>query len=190
MQSFGPIFGDRVYICSNGRKHYLTEVERLRHYGLAWPDDIVKVPDSIVESYAIAGWVPNIFGPNFDIHVITQGSDMREFIGTSLSGFGLEVGAGASPFPLPLHCRVLFGDHITYDRLIRDLYPGQQSHQLVNPDIITDFSSLNGICDLSLDFIIGCHVIEHVFDPIGSIFNAYQKTKEWRETRISNSRQK
>jgi hypothetical protein len=177
VQSSGPIFGDKVYICVNGRKHYLPEVKRLVHYRLNWPEDIIKVPDPIVESFAIAGWVPNIFDPNLDVNSISRGSDMREFIGMDLSGFGLEVGAGASPFPVPLHCRVLFGDHITYEKLVDDLYPGQQGHQLVNPDIITNFSSLNGICDQSLDFIIACHVIEHVFDPIGALFNAYQKLK-------------
>jgi SAM-dependent methyltransferase len=102
---------------------------------------------------------------------------MREYMAASLHGFGLEVGAGASPFPVPLDCRVLFGDRLPYDQLVAELYPGQQEHELVRPDILIDFDEFDGIADESLDFIIGCHVIEHVFDPIGTLVNAHRKLR-------------
>lgn len=39
---------------------------------------------------------------------------------------------------------------------------------------MTDFDD---IADESLDFIIGCRVIEHVFDPIGTLVNAHRKLR-------------
>lgn len=94
-----------------------------------------------------------------------------------LYGIGLEVGAGASPFPVPLECRVFFGDRIPYDHLVAELYPGQREYDLVRPDVLTDFDDFDGIGDESLDFIIGCHVIEHEFDPIGTLVNAHSKLR-------------
>jgi len=102
---------------------------------------------------------------------------MREFLAKDLRGTGLEIGAGASPFPVPLSCRVLFGDRILHEQLVAELYPGQHEFELVRPDFQTDFATLDGIADESMDFIIGCHVIEHVFDPIGTLVNAHRKLR-------------
>jgi SAM-dependent methyltransferase len=177
VQARGGRFGDKVYVCANGFRHYVPSVERLAHYGLRWPDDLVQVPDQVLASFAIGGWLPTQFDDSVRPSAIESSLTMREYIASRLRGTGLEVGAGASPFPVPLDCRVIFGDRIPYEQLVDVLYPGQGEFELVRPDVLTDFDDFDGLANESLDFIIGCHVIEHVFDPIGAVVNAYQKLR-------------
>jgi SAM-dependent methyltransferase len=177
VQSCGGEFGEKVYVCGNGFRHYLPSIDRLKSYGLRWPDDLIKVPDQVLAAFAIGGWLPALFDKDVRPESIHSSLSMREYMAASLHGIGLEVGAGASPFPVPLHCRVLFGDRIPHQQLVAELYPGQREFELVQPDLLTDFDDFNGIADESLDFIIGCHVIEHVFDPIGTLVNAYRKLR-------------
>lgn len=177
LQARGGEFGDKVYVCSNGFRHYVPSVDRLAHYGLRWPYDLIQVPDAVLASFAIGGWLPAPFGVDVQPKTIKSSLTMREYMAAGLHGIGLEVGAGASPFPVPLDCHVLFGDRIPHNQLVAELYPGQREYELVRPDVLTDFDDFDGIADESLDFIIGCHVIEHVFDPIGTLVNAHRKLR-------------
>jgi SAM-dependent methyltransferase len=177
VQARGGEFGDKVYVCGNGFRHYVHSVDRLNAYGLRWPDDLVQVPDSVLASFAIGGWLPSFFDGDFQPQTLRSSLTMREYMAAGLKGIGLEVGAGASPFPVPLHCRVLFGDRIPHEQLVAELYPGQREFELVRPDLLTDFDDFDGVADESLDFIVGCHVIEHVFDPIGTLVNAHRKLR-------------
>lgn len=177
VQARGGEFGEKVYVCANGQRHYVPSIDRLEHYGLRWPQDLVHVPDSVMASFAIGGWLPAPFDTTKPPVGITSSLTMREYMAAGLRGIGLEVGAGASPFPVPLHCRVLFGDRIPHEQLVAELYPGQREFELVRPDVLTDFDDFDGIADESLDFIVGCHVIEHVFDPIGTLVNAHRKLR-------------
>ena len=177
LQSKNSVFGSEVYLCFRGKRHYVSSVERIRDIGFHWPDGVVQVPESVLKAFEIGGNVPKRFPDDADPALINSSVDMREYIASPLTGFGLEVGAGASPFPIPLHCRALYGDKIPHRRLVKELYPGQQAHNLVIPDILTDFDDFNGIADNSLDFITGCHVIEHTLNPIGSILAAHSKLK-------------
>lgn len=135
------------------------------------------MPDAVLASFAIGGWLPAPFGVDVQPKTIKSSLTMREYMATGLHGIGLEVGAGASPFPVPLDCHVLFGDRIPHNQLVAELYPGQREYELVRPDVLTDFDDFDGIADESMDFIIGCHVIEHVFDPIGTLVNAHRKLR-------------
>ena len=177
LQSRGGSFGDNVYLCANGKRHYVHSVERLRHYGMRWPQDLIQVPDEVLMAFSIGGWLPDKFPENFEARSIKSSLTMREYLASKLKGTGLEVGAGASPFPVPIECRVLFGDRIPHEQLVAELYPGQREFELVRPDLLTDFDDFDGIADESLDFIIGCHVIEHVFDPIGTLVNAHRRLR-------------
>lgn len=177
VQARGGQFGEKVYLCANGVRHYVPSVDRLSHYGFSWPEDLIQVPDTVVASFAIGGWLPSYFDKDVRPENIKSSLVMREYMASNVSGIGLEVGAGASPFPVPVNCRVIFGDRIPHDQLVAELYPGQRAEELVRPDLLTDFDDFDGVADESLDFIIGCHVIEHVLDPIGTILNGYRKLK-------------
>lgn len=177
LQSRGGYFGDKAYLCVNGSRRYIPSLDRLAAYGVNWPEELTQVTDQVLSSYSIGGWLPAADAGSKDPQTIRSGPEMREFMASGLKGFGLEVGAGASPFPVPVGCRVIFGDRISHEQLVAELYPGQQEFELVRPDVITDFDDFDGIGDESLDFIIGCHVIEHVFDPIGTLVNAHRKLR-------------
>lgn len=177
LQARGGRFGDKVYLCANGRRHYVHSIERLKHYGINWPQDLIQVSDEVLMAFSIGGWLPDQFPKNFEVGQIKSSLTMREYLASKLLGIGLEVGAGASPFPVPIECRVLFGDRIPHAQLVAELYPGQGEFELVRPDLLTDFDDFEGIADESLDFIIGCHVIEHVFDPIGTLVNAHRRLR-------------
>lgn len=178
LQGTGDTFSERVFLCARGVRHYVPAPERLAEYGLHWPDDLIRVPDQVIASLSMGGWLPSSFGKAADLEDIQSSLLMREYMASDLRGDGLEVGAGASPFPVPLHCQVRYGDRIHYEELVSHLYPGQSPVDLVRPDLITDFDDFDGVPDNSLDFIIGCHVIEHVLDPIGTIVNAHRKLKD------------
>lgn len=178
LQARGGIFGDAVYLCTNGKRHYVCSAERVVQLGFRWPEDVVQVSDSVLKAFTIGGNAPARYSEQTDPSTICSSMDMRSYMAGRLAGLGLEVGAGASPFPVPLNCRVLYGDRRSHEKLVAESYPGQQSHDLVVPDIQTDFGDLRGVADNSLDFIIGCHVIEHTRNPIGAIVSAHRKLKE------------
>jgi SAM-dependent methyltransferase len=177
VQARGGRFGEKVFVCVNGVRHYVPTADRLADYGLAWPDSLQQVPDTVLASFRAGGWLPRIFPASQDARAINDSSTMREFLSAELHGVGLEVGAGASPYPVPLRCTVLYGDRMSHEQLLAERYEGQEEADLVRPDMLTDFSALAGVADESLDFVIGCHVIEHVFDPIGSIVHAHRVLK-------------
>jgi SAM-dependent methyltransferase len=81
-----------------------------------------------------------------------------------LSGAGIEVGAGDRPFPLPEGAHCYYGD--VRDRAELVTYFGNE-RILVTGHI--DAQTMAGIVSDSLDFVISAHVIEHLYDPIGSI---------------------
>ncbi|MEA3540747.1 MAG: methyltransferase domain-containing protein [Pseudomonadota bacterium] len=84
-----------------------------------------------------------------------------------IKGSGIEVGAGSRPFFLPAGATCYYGD-------IRD--KAALDHYFNGLDVAVngyiDAQTMAGIKDASLDFVISAHVIEHLFNPVGSIKNA------------------
>jgi len=177
LQARGSVFGEQVFLCARGRRHPVVSAARLEEYGFRWPDDVRQVDERLLASFAPAGGIPAPRRADFDPALLGDAMAVREAIACALDGFGLEIGAGASPFPVPPRCRVIFGDRLTYDELCVEPYPGQRIVDLVQPDILTDFDSITNIADSSLDFLVACHVIEHTRDPVGSIAAAWRKLK-------------
>ena len=103
--------------------------------------------------------------------------DLREIAGRDLRGIGVEFGAGASPYPVPLSCRVLFADRLALGDLTEEIYPGQIKEDLVEPDLVTDLDTCAQIAEQSMDFVIACHVIEHTRNPIGAIVQAWRRLR-------------
>jgi hypothetical protein len=177
LQARGSAFGDQAYLCARGRRHPIPSAERLEEYGFRWPADLVQVSERMLASYAPAGSLPRPWRGSIDPSRLDDAMAMRGALAAGLSGFGLEIGAGASPFPVPPRCRVLYGDRLTYEQLVAEPYPGQRVCDLVIPDILTDFDTIENVADGSLDFLVTCHVIEHTRNPIGSIAAAWRKLK-------------
>ena len=177
LQSRGSVFGEQAYLCARGRRHPIASAARLEELGFRWPADVQPVPEKLLASYAPGGGVPTPWRAAIDTATLGDAMAVREALACGLSGFGLEIGAGASPFPVPPRCRVIYGDRLTYEQLVAEPYPGQRLCDIVIPDVLTDFDTIENVADGSLDFLVACHVIEHTRNPIGSIAAAWRKLK-------------
>jgi hypothetical protein len=173
------VFGDRVYFVSRGFRHWIRDASWFTHNGASWPESVNDVEPRVLLSFLPGGAAPLAWTAE---HLAAPppgaGSfDLREIALSPLRGHGIEVGAGSSPSPLPLACRVLYADRLRHSELEVELYPGQLREDLVDPDIESDLETLSGIADESLDFVVACHVIEHTRNPIGAIANAWRKLR-------------
>lgn len=178
-QARGSRFGDRVFFCRRGRRHYLTSSAHVASLGKRWPEDVVQVDEAVLAAFTVGSDVPELSAAKAwtMAEIETSSVRMREHFALPLSGYGLEVGAGATPFPVPLRCHVVYGDRVSHAALVRTRYAGQSEDQVVWPDLQTEFDTLAGVGDGSLDFVIGCHVIESTRDPIGAIAAAWRKLR-------------
>src|SRR5215211_7277268 len=80
-------------------------------------------------------------------------------------GEGLELGALNNPLPVSSQAHVKYVDFATAEA-IAEQFPG---HAVKTPDIVDDAVTLNTIEDCSHDFVIACHILEHLEDPIGAL---------------------
>ncbi|MDH2311413.1 class I SAM-dependent methyltransferase [Methylobacterium brachiatum] len=174
----GEKFGSRVFLCLNNRRHLLVDISKLNGYGLSFPDDVIDVDEELIDNMRPGQMLPRIWSDDERRSPPSEGTswDLREIAGSRLSGFGLEIGALAAPFPVPVHCNVMYGDAFSHAELM-STYPDQPITDLVIPTLKTVFEDLKEVNQGSLDFIIASHVIEHTRDPIGAITNAYDKLR-------------
>ncbi|HKU73547.1 MAG TPA: methyltransferase domain-containing protein [Pyrinomonadaceae bacterium] len=82
-----------------------------------------------------------------------------------IRGEGLELGALNNPLPVSSHAHVKYVDFATAEA-VAEQFPG---HAVKTPDIVDDAVTLNSVEDCSQDFVIACHILEHLEDPIGAI---------------------
>jgi SAM-dependent methyltransferase len=87
-----------------------------------------------------------------------------------LKGSGIEVGALHSPLLVPAGTNVKYVDRLPTSAL-RQHYPELDALDLVEPDIIDDGQRLSRVADVSQDFVIANHFVEHCEDPIGTVEN-------------------
>ena len=80
-------------------------------------------------------------------------------------GEGLELGALNNPLRVSPHAQVRYVDFATAEA-VAEQFPG---HAVKTPDIVDDAVTLSSIEDCSQDFVIACHILEHLEDPIGAI---------------------
>jgi SAM-dependent methyltransferase len=97
----------------------------------------------------------------------------RELLTRFLTGSGIEIGPGHTPFPLP------FGGASTryVDRWQpddnRSLFPelGEAAAGFIQPDVVAnlDTDRLSALADGIEDYVIASHVLEHLADPLGQL---------------------
>lgn len=112
--------------------------------------------------------------------------EVRKTVADSfISGHGIEIGAFASPLPVPSSARVIYVDKYNIDDLdenhkvaglsMRDF--GVDLSAVVKPDIVDDGECLSKVGDYSQDFVIANHVLEHFEDPIKGFKNMLRVLK-------------
>ncbi len=176
--SGGPVFGDKIFLLRNGKRHWIRSGAWIRDNGFAFPEDVETVADEALLRHQPGQPAPGSFTADQQRWAVpTNVGEARDIAASQLHGRGLEIGAGASPFPVPLACDVTYGDAYSYKELRSHAYIGQSEHDIVIPTIKTDLDTLQDVEDESLDFIVACHVIEHTRNPIGAIATAYKRLR-------------
>lgn len=95
-----------------------------------------------------------------------------------LSGTGIEIGALHEPARLPPGTRVSYVDTLTLDDA-RRLFPEIGHLELTAPDILLDLDRqrLSAFATDSLDFVVICHVLEHLANPIRALSEVFRVLK-------------
>lgn len=113
-------------------------------------------------------------------------TEVRQTVADSfIAGQGLEIGAFASPLPVPAAARVTYVDRYNLEDLdanhkvaglsLKDF--GVDLSTVVQPDIVDDGECLVKVGDFSQDFVIANHVLEHFEDPIKGFRNMLRVLK-------------
>jgi SAM-dependent methyltransferase len=94
--------------------------------------------------------------------------NLRARFASALHGDGVEIGALASPLWVPSDARVRFVNKFDLDKL-RSHNPDVPPERIVEPDVVCDTATLDGLADGAYDFLIACHLLEHAHDPIRAL---------------------
>ena len=87
-----------------------------------------------------------------------------------LSGRGIEIGPLVRPTKVPPRTTVFYVDRLSEEQLRRH-YPELTEQQLTPIDIIDNGEKLASFADVSLDFIIASHFLEHCEDVLSTVEN-------------------
>jgi SAM-dependent methyltransferase len=107
-------------------------------------------------------------------------ASVRALLGRHLAGSGVELGPGPKPYPI-----VFPGVEVAYvdrrmpeeaRRLFRELEP-EATFPIPRYVCNLDTDRLGPLADRSQDFVVACHVLEHVAEPIGLIDEVHRVLK-------------
>jgi predicted SAM-dependent methyltransferase len=104
-------------------------------------------------------------------------SPKRVHMARWLQGEGIELGALHKPLPVPATARVSYVDRLSVDDL-REHYPELADLDLVPVSHIGSAEDLSAFPDCSLDFVIACHVLEHLEDPTNGLREIHRVLRE------------
>jgi SAM-dependent methyltransferase len=104
---------------------------------------------------------------------------VRSRWGSMLAGKGIEIGPGHVPFPVPGPVKVRFIDRWRSDenkQLFPELGPGAGFPE---PDIKADLDAdrLRAMRSGSQDFVIACHILEHLANPLAMMLEIDRVTR-------------
>lgn len=83
-------------------------------------------------------------------------------------GSGVEIGALAFPWDNPNGAAIKYIDRYPRLELVAQ-YPEHDPAKIIEVDIVDDGSKICSVGDLTQDFVVNSHVLEHVEDPIRTL---------------------
>jgi hypothetical protein len=165
------------YLVDSGRLRRITRPDDLKYFREIYATDdgtrFVHLPRGpIVPSPNLA---ENSNTPPIDLSV----GRMREFVVSSLRGTGYEFGAGGRPLPLPIGCNVKYADRFSNAEMshLSSASHGTIADDFLPLDVVDTLEDMETIPDESANFIVACHVIEHVRNPIKAIVSGFKKLR-------------
>jgi SAM-dependent methyltransferase len=173
-----PMYLGRVFYCRNGKRHWVRSKAHLEHFDARLSlRDVVRVSDEEMQQYALAGPLPLPWSPeSWEKPDRSSMAVLREITTCRLQGSGVEFGAGTDPIGVPLRCEVKYADFFSDGDLRSRAYHAQGT-DFVPLSYVMSLEDMGAVADESLDFVIACHVIEHVRNPLRAFEQAYRKLK-------------
>ena len=173
-------FGGRVFYVEKGIRHWVISASYFAAYGFAWPSAVSKVMAHEIHGLKIGGPLPWPWTEeDMKDPPKKDWTSLREISTCTLSGDGIEFGAGTAPLCIPPRCHVEYADYFSKPELQDRSYKSQldANPDFVDLDYITTIEEIKGIPDGSLDFVVACHVIEHTRNPIQAIVQCFKRLK-------------
>jgi len=167
-------YSGRIYFTTNNKRKWIPSAVHMEAYQFNW-DQVETVAADDVAKYDLTAPLPNPL-VTYNEHMSCE--EMRDFLANQLNGRGVEFGAASRPFPCPLQCQVEYADYFDHAAPSSPYYNNNSyTDEKVKATYITGIEDMKGIEESSLDFIIACHVIEHVRNPLLAIETAWNKLK-------------
>lgn len=97
-----------------------------------------------------------------------------------IAGHGIEIGGLGRPLRVPPHAQVKYVDRKSGENLLASYAVNMKARKIkiVEPDIVADGETLDGIGDRTQDFVIANHVIEHFQNPIRFFKNVHRVLRD------------
>jgi len=120
---------------------------------------------------------PALTGVKKVVYSVTGGLSRRErLMRRYVRGSGLEIGAFDAPYRHPPGLKVRYVDRFTVGQS-RHLHPELAKLKPVPVDILDDVEYLRTIPDVSQDFVIANHVLEHLQNPLQALSAIFRVLK-------------
>jgi predicted SAM-dependent methyltransferase len=164
-----PYNGKWFYV-KDGIKRWITSYDAALEKGIDL-SKIERVDLAEISKYSTG----KIINKNItSIEEISNYYEAREYFVKDLVGSGIEFGAATTPTVTPDNCKVEYADYFKVDEGCNKEFQGD----FVTIKYFTSLDEMNGIRNNSLDFIMNCHVIEHVSRTLLAIEQCYKKLKK------------
>jgi SAM-dependent methyltransferase len=163
-----PYNGKWFYV-KNYVKRWITTIKAAYDNGI----DITKLENTSIEEikkYKNGMFIIKNIRNLDDIENIYEA---RAYFLKDLKGYGIEFGAATVPTFLPDNCKVEYADFFQKGEGCNERFEGE----FVNVKYNTSLDEMKDINNNSLDFIINCHVIEHVPQTLLALELCYNKLK-------------
>jgi ubiquinone/menaquinone biosynthesis C-methylase UbiE len=99
-------------------------------------------------------------------------NDWRSFVKNNLTGRGLEIGALHHPFDVNSNTTMVYQDRLSSEVLKEQV--GKSHKGIIDPikivsDSVVSDATVVPYPDNSFDFVVNCHVFEHLVNPISAL---------------------
>jgi SAM-dependent methyltransferase len=164
---------DKLYVLDHGIKRWVSSMAALESIELSL-SDLEYISMEELSAYRIGSAIVRAVGCIEDCKNFMEA---RQFLTKNFTGYGIEFGAALNPTPVPISCRTDYADYYSADEGCYADYSGNKG-DFVPVKFATGLQEMAGIPQDHLDYIIACHVIEHVSQTVQALKHSWEKLSE------------